>query len=106
MVYNGLMNWWRKFRQLARSRPWAAELLMAVLGLIVGVALMPVLIFYVGSAALGLYEGASLKNLYGSLFQGVREASMAAWIVILGPYGLYVLFRALRAWWRGSAKLA
>jgi hypothetical protein len=24
---------------------------------------------------------------------------------LLGPYGLYLLFRALRLWWRASAKL-
>jgi hypothetical protein len=25
--------------------------------------------------------------------------------VLLGPYGLYLLFKALRAWWRASARL-
>jgi len=26
--------------------------------------------------------------------------------VLLGPYGLYLIFRALQLWWRASAKLA
>jgi hypothetical protein len=90
---------------LAEERPWAAELLMAGIGLLLGVTLLPVLIFYAGVAALGRFDGASLGNLYSSLFEGLREASIASWMVFLGPYGLYVLFRALRAWWRVSARL-
>lgn len=92
-------------RRLAAERPWAAELSIAAIGLLLGVLLMPVLIFYAGVATLGRFDGAGLGPLYGSLFQGLREASIASWVVLLGPYGLYVLFRALRAWWRASARL-
>lgn len=93
-------------RRLANDRPWAAELLVAALGLLLGVTLMPVLIFYAGAAALGRFDGASLGHLYSSLFEGLQEASIASWAVFLGPYGLYLLFRALRGWWRVSARLA
>ena len=92
-------------RRLAKERPWAAELTVAGIGLLFGVTLMPVLIFYAGVGALGRFEGASLGNLYVSLYQGLKEASTASWVVFLGPYGLYLLFRALRAWWRASARL-
>jgi hypothetical protein len=90
---------------LAEKRPWAAELIVAGIGLLLGVILMPVLIFYAGVAALGRFDGASLGHLYSSLFAGLREASIASWVVFLGPYGLYLLLRALRAWWRASARL-
>jgi hypothetical protein len=90
---------------LAEERPWAAELAVAGIGLLLGVILMPVLIFYAGVAALGRFDGASLGHLYSSLLEGLREASIASWMVFLGPYGLYLLFRALRAWWRASARL-
>lgn len=82
------------------------ELALAALGLLIGVALMPVLIFYAGAAALGRFEGASLGHLYHSLFSGLGQASIASWAVLLGPYGLYLLFRGLRAWWRASARFA
>jgi hypothetical protein len=91
--------------QLAEERPWAAELVVAGIGLLAGVTLLPVLIFYAGVAALGRFDGASLGRLYSSLFEGLREASIASWVVFLGPYGLYLLYRALRAWWRASARL-
>jgi hypothetical protein len=92
-------------RKLASDSPWAAELLVAGVGLALGLILMPILIFYAGVAALGRYDGASLGHLYSSLFTGLKEASIASWLVFLGPYGLYLLFRSLRGWWRASARL-
>jgi hypothetical protein len=92
------------FRRFAKNSPWAVELVVAAAGLLMGVILMPILIFYAGVATLGRFEGASLGHLYGSLFAGLRDASIASWVVFLGPYGLYLLFLALRGWWRASAK--
>ena len=93
------------FARLAEERPWAAELIVAGVAVLLGLTLMPVLIFYAGVAALGRFDGASLGHLYSSLFEGLREASIASWVVFLGPYGLYLLFKALRSWWRASARL-
>jgi hypothetical protein len=89
--------------EFAEQRPWAVELGAAVAALAIGVALMPVAIFYTGVAALGRYEGASLGHLYSSIFTGIGANSSAAWVVILGPYGLYLLFKLLRAWWRAGS---
>jgi hypothetical protein len=93
-------------RRIARTSPWALELAIAVVALLIGIALMPILIFYAGVGALGRYEGASLGHIYSSLFAGLGQSSAACWVVLLGPYGLYLLFKALRAWWRASAALA
>ena len=92
-------------KQLATNRPWTLELGAAGLGLLFGLIVMPVLIFYTGVATLGRYEGASLKAIFGGLYAGLGEGSTASWVVFLGPYGLYVLAKALRGWWRASAKL-
>jgi hypothetical protein len=86
--------------RIGLAGPWATELGLAALGLIFGGALMPVLIFFTGAAILGRYEGASLGNLYHSLLAGLEQGSIASWAVLLGPYGLYLLFRGLRACWR------
>jgi hypothetical protein len=91
--------------RLGLTSPWSLELGLAALGLLIGVGLMPVLIFYAGVSTLGRYEGAGLGQLYHSLFAGLGQASIASWVVFLGPYGLYLLFRGLRAWWRVSAHL-
>jgi hypothetical protein len=92
-------------RQL-RNRPWALELSAAAVGLLFGLILMPVLIFYTGVATLGRYEGASLKQIFANLYEGLAQGSTASWVVFVGPYGLYVLGKGLRGWWRASAKLS
>lgn len=93
-------------QRFVETRPWVLELGAAAIGLSVGLALMPSLIFLAGSTLLGRYDGASLRSTYGTVFNGAAGGSVASWIVILGPYGLYLLFRALRAWWRSGADLA
>jgi hypothetical protein len=93
------------FAHLGLTSPWSIELAIAAAGLVVGVAVMPLLIFYAGALTLGRYEGAGLGPMYHSLFSGLREGSLASWTVLLGPYGFYLLFRALRAWWRAGAHL-
>ena len=91
---------------MGMTSSWAAELVLAALGLSIGAGLMPILIFYAGALTLGRYEGASLGHLYRSLFTGLAQGSIASWVVLLGPYGMYLLFKGLRAWWRASARLA
>ena len=93
-------------KSFAAANPWSMELVVALSGLLIGVGLMPILIFYAGAFALGRYEGASVGHLYHSLFVGLGQASIASWAVLLGPYGLYLLFKGLRLWWRASAHLA
>jgi hypothetical protein len=95
----------RLFRRFGLTSPWSVELSLAGLGLLIGSGLMPILIFYSGVATLGRYEGASLERLYQSLLAGLGQASIASWVVLLGPYGLYLLFKALRLWWRAGAQI-
>jgi hypothetical protein len=86
-----------------RSGAWSRELLLTAIALSVGFALMPVLIFFAGSATLGRYDGASLGGLFSSVYEGFRTGSPASWIVLLGPYGLWLAFRGLRLWWRAGS---
>jgi hypothetical protein len=95
----------RVFRRVGLTSPWSVELALAGLGLLIGIGVMPILIFYAGVASLGRYEGASLERLYQSLFAGLSQASIASWVVLLGPYGLYLLFKALRLWWRAGTQI-
>jgi hypothetical protein len=86
-----------------RAGGWPRELLLTAIALTVGFALMPVLIFFAGSALLGRYEGASLGRLFTNIYEGFRAGSPASWIVLLGPYVLWLIFRALRLWWRAGS---
>ncbi len=79
---------------------------MAALMLLIGFGAMPLFIFFAGSLLLGRYDGASIGRLYAGIYSGLGLGSLAGWVVVLGPYGLYLLFKALRLWWRASAALA
>ena len=85
---------------------WSQELALAAFTLVLGFAVMPLLIFLAGSSALGRYDGASAPRIYDSIFQSLVRGSVASWIVVLGPYGFYLLFKALRYCWRAGGRLA
>jgi len=82
------------------------QLTIAIIALLVGFVVIPMLIFVAGAALLGRYEGASLGATYGVVLRGLKNAAPASLIVVLGPYALCLLFGALRWWWKASARLA
>jgi len=75
------------------------QLGIAGIALVCGLGILPPLIYFAGTAALGAYEGASIATLYRSLLTGMQNGSVAAWSVVLGPYALFLLFLLLRRWW-------
>jgi hypothetical protein len=95
-----------KIFRLGSTRGWSWELRLTAVALLIGFALMPVAIFFAGAFVLGRYDGASLGRVFESVYGGLKGGSIASWIVLFGPYGLYLVFKGLRAWWRASAKLA
>jgi hypothetical protein len=92
--------------RLGLTSRWSRELWLTGIALLTGFVLMPVLIFLAGSSLLGRYEGASVRRIYEAVYRGLETGSVASWIVLLGPYGLYLIFKGLRSWWRASANLA
>jgi hypothetical protein len=96
----------RILERLGLASGWAQEAAVAIVALVVGFGVLPLLIFFAGSSLLGRYEGASPAAIYDGLYRGLGAGALASWIVFFGPYGLYLLFRGLKAWWRASARLA
>jgi len=91
------------FKWFGMTNAWSMELAFAVLCLVAGAVLMPLLIYFAGISTLGRYEGGTLGHLFRTQFAGLSTASIASWIVLLGPYGIYLLFKGLKAWWRAAA---
>jgi hypothetical protein len=71
-------------------------------GILTGFLLLPALIYLAGSSVLGRYEGASMGNLYGSIYRGLAHGSMTSWIVVLGPAALILLGRGLKPLWNAG----
>lgn len=105
-VYTGAMRFDTLLERAGLHGGWAREAALAGLALGVGFGLMPLLIFLAGSLTLGKYENAGAARLYASIYQGLAAGSVASWVIVLGPYGLMLLFRGLRLWWRAGERPA
>jgi hypothetical protein len=72
------------------------EVLTALACLLVGVLVMPCLIFAVGRNALGPYAHGSVLSLWHDFLRGLASGSQAFWFIALGPYLLLMLLRGGR----------
>jgi hypothetical protein len=91
-------------RQVMSKSALRKNLLPVAIGLLVGIVALPALIYGVGVAVLGPYDGGSIAGTYKIVLGGLAHGSIASWIVVLGPLLLWQLARLLRYWWRASAK--
>jgi hypothetical protein len=62
------------------------ELLWMLIALVVGVLLLPPLIWLVGSRVFGPYAGGGSRALVSHFFTGLGQGRAALWLVALGPY--------------------
>jgi len=90
---NRLRRFWRHYRG---ARGLWRELLTTILCLIVGLIVMPCLIFAVGRLCLGPYAHGSLFALWHDFLSGLSTGSEAFWFIALGPYLLLWLVRGGR----------
>lgn len=82
------------------------ELALALLGLLLGVLLMPLLVWVAGTVALGPYANGGFGALLGDFLRGLAEGSVACWLVLAGPYLVLSLVRLLRVALQGIAARA
>jgi hypothetical protein len=101
---NSLLAAWRSYR---RRKGLAREATTFVLGLFAGLVIMPLGIYFVGQVLLGGYlrsatdsKPAGLAAFFGDYFAGIAAGEMAHWLVLLGPYVMYLIFRIGRSAFR------
>jgi hypothetical protein len=87
--HDGIRGWYAGL-----SPAWRRELRIGALCLGFGLAVMPFLIYLAGVLTLGPYEGGLLAFL-GSLLASFFTAKPTAWLLVLGPYLLFVALRLL-----------
>lgn len=72
------------------------ELIIGSLWLAVGLFVVPALIYWVGTSALGPYgDKATLSDFYGAFFADLASGAPRAWLIALGPLLLISLVRVL-----------
>jgi len=87
--------YWRQYR---RTRGLRRELLTLAICLAIGLLVMPILIWVVGSTQLGPYTNGGIGRLLADYYLALAKGSLAYWLVALGPYVAVWLLRGLRAW--------
>ncbi len=79
----------------ALDRP-KRELAFGLGALVLGLLLMPLLLWAAGMLALGPYANGGFLALLQDYLRGLGEGSQACWLVLAGPYLLLSLGRLLR----------
>jgi hypothetical protein len=92
-----LFNWFERVRDYfaSLSRP-KYEALTLGLAVLVGLLIMPALIYLVGSYSLREYANGGVFALYADFFKGLFEPRPSCWIVVAGPFVMLSLFRIFR----------
>lgn len=73
------------------------EAVVAGLALLVGLLIMPLLIWVAGRLSLGSYANGSVFALLKDFAGGLAAGELAYWIVLFGPYALLLIIRTSRA---------
>ena len=101
---NSLLAAWRSYR---RRRGVAHEVTTLLLGLFAGLVLMPLALYAVGRVLLGGYLRSPTDStpegpvaLWSDYVAGLLQGSLAHWLVLLGPYVLYLIIRIGRGAFR------
>lgn len=96
-MFNSLVRARDQYFALPRLQFEAITLGLAVL---VGLLIMPVLIYFAGYSILQKYSnldfGPGLLELYGDFFTGLFHLQSACWVVVAGPYVFLSVFRIFR----------
>jgi hypothetical protein len=78
------------------------ETVLLVILLLVGLAAIPIAVFWIGSQLLGEFGGTGFAEFFGVLTTKLLEGEPGAWILVLSPYlGIQCLRLASLAWRTG-----
>jgi hypothetical protein len=92
-----LFNWFTRARAWYVSQPALPfEAVTLGLALLVGLLVMPALIYLAGRYTLSPYGNGSVFSLYGDFFKGLFEPRASCWVVVIGPFVFLSLFRLFR----------
>ena len=76
-----------------------------IAALLFGAAVLPLLVYYTGALTLGPYSGGGPLQFVAAFYADVARLRGAAWLLLLGPAALVLVWRVLvaYAWPRPAA---
>ena len=92
-----LFTWFTRARDyyVSQSRP-KFEAMTLGLAILVGLLIMPALIYLAGHYTLMAYASGGVFALYYDFFKGLFELRPSCWIVVAGPFVFLTLIRLFR----------
>jgi hypothetical protein len=72
------------------------EALTAALALLVGLLVLPALIWIAGRYTLGAYSNGGVFALYFDFFKGLIQLRPSCWVALVGPFFFLTVFRLFR----------
>ena len=94
---NSLLGAWRSYR---RRKGAAREVITLALGAVAGLVVLPIGIYVVGRLLLGAYvrsptdpTPAGPFTLWTDYLGALAQGSLPHWLVLTGPYVMYLLYR-------------
>jgi len=92
-----LFNWFVRARDYYFALPrFKFEAMTLGLAVLVGLLLMPALIYIAGHFTLKDYAHGGVFALYVDFLKGLFEPRESCWIVLAGPFAFLTLFRLFR----------
>ena len=92
-----LFTWFTRARAWYISQPIPIfEAVTLGLAVLVGLLVMPALIYLAGGLTLNEYANGGVFALYGDFFKGLFEPRASCWVVVFGPFVFLTLFRIFR----------
>ena len=92
-----LFTWFVRARDYYFSQPRPKfEALTFGVTLLVGLLIMPALIYLAGRYALMAYANGGVFALYFDFYKGLIELRPSCWIVVAGPFVILTLLRIFR----------
>jgi len=70
-----------------------------------GLAILPIVIWFVGKAVFGVYGGMGYGDFFGTLIGKIRGGDLVAWFLVLSPWLVWQIARLMALGWRAAAKL-
>ncbi len=91
--------------QPAFRRILTKELALLTILLFLGLAVLPIAIWFVGKSVFGAYGGAGYMDFFGTLSGKIRSGDLVAWFLVLSPYLVWQIMRLTALGWRVVGKL-
>ena len=92
-----MFNWFTRSRTWYFSQPMPIfEAVTLGLAVLVGLLVMPALIYVAGRYTLNEYANGGVFSLYGDFYKGLFEPRASCWTVVFGPFVFLTLARLFR----------